>query len=589
MIRRPATTRPIPSLFRLLVLIGALAMQGEAVTAPALAQGPDAAVVVIQADHRHLRPDIASTTFGEEVAPGQSNCTTITYHLYGHPQDLKDYALSLRVDVNLRSGKVVGTVSGGGTRESVSGTATCTWEGTADQEPHVTFLRDRWRFRAGGEVTLRCTGQYACAGAKDAQGNRITATGTVEHAIPFEIAGEASPGEDPRLYIRGALSELASNPPITWYFNLLSTEDPPPLGAPFPAYPLAGDAETPAAAQTATRHLPTATVTETTPTPPGLTPTTGIKEGTPSRIPSPTARMAVSTPGAPQIPAVVAALTGENAQPPTAVRAAAAAVASAGVLAVGAAARLIGGHAATSSTKGTPAQGSGQANQLQAMRARWTQALTERIYSVMTLETERDRLDRRIRDLDAQHRLECTTGAVDGIFDGANLLISIVGGPATAAGAGGLNAFWDGGKLGVRAAAARRLATASGIDPLASPAKMAAGAAGIPLKLNAPGGALGHTLQNAAARRPWAVIRGMGRALGPLQSGVAMGQNAHSHARRTAWLRSQLKGARSRRALVNRQLMDARGDADEARSALNSTNDAIRQLKAQFPRRFTNL
>ena len=58
---------------------------------------------------------------------------------------------------------------------------------------------------------------------------------------------------------------------------------------------------------------------------------------------------------------------------------------------------------------------------------------------------------------------------------------------------------------------------------------------------------------------------------------------------RAAWLRSQLKGARSRHALINRQLMDARAAMDEARSALQSTYDAIQQLKAQFPRRFANL
>ena len=70
MLRRLAHARPIRILFWLFVLVGMLAMPGGGVPAPALAQGPDAAVVVIQADQRHLRPDISSTTFGEEVAIG---------------------------------------------------------------------------------------------------------------------------------------------------------------------------------------------------------------------------------------------------------------------------------------------------------------------------------------------------------------------------------------------------------------------------------------------------------------------------------------------------------------------------------------
>jgi hypothetical protein len=259
------------------------------------------------------------------------------------------------------------------------------------------------------------------------------------------------------------------------------------------------------------------------------------------------------------------------------------------VAAVGAAAWLISKSAGAAKAKRPPARDGSQANELQAMRARWQQALAERTHKVIHLEAERDRLDRRIHDLAAQHELECKTGAVDGILDGANLLVSIIGGPATAAGAAGLNAALDVTRLGVRAAIARRLGTASGIDPLTDAAKLAAGAAGIPLQPNAPGGATGQSLQNAAARHSRSTIRGMGRALGPLQSAVTMGQNAHSHARRAAWLRSQLKGARSRRALINRQLMDARAAMDEARSALKSTYDAIQQLKAQFPRRFANL
>ena len=593
-IRRLATARPVRALF-FLALIGVLALSGGSPPAPALAQGPDPAVVVIHADKRHFRPDVVSRTFGNEAAPEKPDCQGTVFHLFSPVDDLSGYDLAVHVTVDLRAGSVLGTVSGSGTKEIKRGTATCTWEGTADQDPYTPFVRDEWRFSAKGELTLRCTGEYVCAGMNLAPENQVVVAGTVERDIPFEISGKAKPGEEPLLYVRGAWTGETNDLPIEWFFSLASNKDAPPLGVTFPAYPLEEPTEAPTATPAATTVPATATPTSL---PAKLTPEGQTDENTP------TPRPQSFTPEMPGVSTeATTTIAPESTPRPTRTPSpgpidpkkwvgpavAVVGVGGAGVAAVGAAAWLVSRRARAARTKRPPAQSSGQANQLQAMRAHWQQALAERTRKVIHLEEERDRLARRIHDLAAQHELECTTGAVDGILDGANLFVSIVGGPATAVGAAGLNAALDVARLGVRAAVARRLGTASGIDPLTDAAKLAAGAAGVPLQPNAPGGAAGQALQNAAARHSRSAIRGMGRALGPLQGAVTMGQNAHKHARRAAWLRSQLKGARSRHALINRQLMDARAAMDEARSALQSANNAIQQLKAQFPQRFANL
>ena len=63
--RRLTIARPV---YALLALTRLLAVAGGSIPTPASAQEPDPAVGIIQADRRHVRPEIASRTFGTEGA-----------------------------------------------------------------------------------------------------------------------------------------------------------------------------------------------------------------------------------------------------------------------------------------------------------------------------------------------------------------------------------------------------------------------------------------------------------------------------------------------------------------------------------------
>jgi hypothetical protein len=251
------------------------------------------------------------------------------------------------------------------------------------------------------------------------------------------------------------------------------------------------------------------------------------------------------------------------------------------------------------------------------MRALWQDRLGQAAHRVLVLESHSAQLKSRIADLETQWRVETATGVTDGVIDIADLFVSVVAPAGSAAGAGAVSAIKDGLKLGGRALANWWHGGSQRIDVVAELRQIAASGAGIPLAPGAPGGAIGHALQDAGQqqykRSIWRILwqhklrnrSGMARAvrdlkrikaltrglghLGPAVSAVSAGRTAYGHAQRAATLRASLRQARELYHSVQRQLMDARADYDEARSALQSVSDNIAQLKAQFPGRFQNL
>lgn len=223
--------------------------------------------------------------------------------------------------------------------------------------------------------------------------------------------------------------------------------------------------------------------------------------------------------------------------------------------------------------------------------------------SVLVLESHSAQLKNRIADLETQWRVETETGVTDGVIDIADLFVSVVAPAGSAAGAGAVSAIKDGLKLGGRALANWWHGGNQRIDIVAELRRIAASGAGIPLAPGAPGGAIGQTLQDAGRqqyrRSIWRILwqhklrnrggvaravrdlkrikaltRGLGH-LGPAVSAVSVGRTAHGHAQRAAILRASLRQARELYHSIQRQLMDARADYDEARSALQSVSDNI--------------
>jgi hypothetical protein len=527
--------------------------------------------ISLEIDERHLAPRLG---WGGGGVPSDAGCAEVFFA--GNLLQRSGYELSyehrIELSIDLQSGVTAGSLSGTERIQSTRGEATCSWQGSLNDRAEVTTPQGRepWQVVIPGAVNVGCTGWSRCS----VNGEDEKVNVRVDQVIPVLLWIDAQPGGE---ILRFGLRSDPALPLDTYRLSMehLSTDPFPEVV--FPAAP--GEApiqDTPAPLATLPAEAP-------------VEPTAPQVQPTPS-----SAVVSISIPDL--IADLQSFLSGGEARAPAPGRAAAASVASGSLLAAWVAANILLGRdpkavqQAVRAVRGqgqpaaTPSQAASPDLDLRQHRALWRQRLLERAHRVMVLEEiERD-LRHNVGRLYRQWDLARRAGLTDGLLDLIDLEVSIMG--AAYGGSSALSTALshtpakDAVKIAVRNHMARRLGATpqSGGQVLKGVWDSATGSGGLPKLI----------VQNSA-KGAGGALSALGRAYGPAESAASMGRTFLKNKARVAALRSAFKEGYADWLRIRRDLEDARAAAAEARSALDSANAAVRELQAQFPRRFRDL